>query len=171
VDIDTLTLTTARAESSYGQPVLVIGSEVYGPGDMTPAGVSSAELLRQWVARFRGPAVNGAARGASYQCDLCGFGAANRAQILAHCAAAHPDDQPDDLVTVRRGALLMTLADALAHELARALFDLCAALRTNYTPATIVSEGYLAAGLAALRAAGYDPDAPWPDQPQGTGQQ
>jgi hypothetical protein len=54
-DIDTLTLTTARAESSYGVPVLVIEGEAYGPADMTPAGVTGAELVTAWAARFCGP--------------------------------------------------------------------------------------------------------------------
>lgn len=51
-DFDTLTLTTAHAASSYGVPVLVIDGQAYGPGDMTPAGVTAAELLRQFYGRF-----------------------------------------------------------------------------------------------------------------------
>lgn len=54
-DIDALTLTTAHSSSSYGVPVLVIEGEVYGPGDMTPAGVTGAELVTTWAARFAGP--------------------------------------------------------------------------------------------------------------------
>jgi hypothetical protein len=54
-DIDTLTLTTAHAASSYGAPVLVIEGEAYGPADMTPAGVTGAELALTWAARFTGP--------------------------------------------------------------------------------------------------------------------
>jgi hypothetical protein len=53
--LDTLTLTTAHAASSYGVPVLVIEGEVYGPDDLTPAGVTAAELLCQWSERFTGP--------------------------------------------------------------------------------------------------------------------
>lgn len=49
---DSLTLTTAHAASSYGVPVLVIDGEVYGPGDMTPAGVTGAELVTTWARRF-----------------------------------------------------------------------------------------------------------------------
>jgi hypothetical protein len=55
-DLDTLTLTTAHAASSYGRPVLVIGGEAYGPADMTPAGLTAAELLGQWAAHFGGQA-------------------------------------------------------------------------------------------------------------------
>ena len=53
-DLDTLTLTTAHAASSYGRPVLVIEGEAYGPADMTPAGVTGAELVNAWAARFCG---------------------------------------------------------------------------------------------------------------------
>lgn len=38
-------LTTRRAESSYGQPVLVIGGRAYGPGDVTPYGPASRLVL------------------------------------------------------------------------------------------------------------------------------
>ena len=34
-------LSTERAESSYGQPVLVIDGRAYGPGDNTPYGPAS----------------------------------------------------------------------------------------------------------------------------------
>lgn len=50
--VDTLTLTTAHAASSYGVPVLVIDGEAYGPADMTPAGMTGAELVHAWTARF-----------------------------------------------------------------------------------------------------------------------
>jgi len=51
-DIDTLTLTTAHAASSYGVPVLVIEGDAYGPADMTPAGMTGAALVRQFCGRF-----------------------------------------------------------------------------------------------------------------------
>ena len=47
---------------------------------------------------------------------------------------------------------------ATVGAMARALHFLCAAVRCNYEPATIRYEGYLDAGLAALRVAGWDPD-------------
>lgn len=53
-DLDTLTLTTAHAASSYGRPVLVIDGEAYGPADLTPAGVTAAELVTEWAQRFIG---------------------------------------------------------------------------------------------------------------------
>jgi hypothetical protein len=53
-DFDTLALTTAHAASSYGRPVLVLEGEAYGPADMTPAGVTGAELVTAWAARFAG---------------------------------------------------------------------------------------------------------------------
>lgn len=64
-------------------------------------------------------------------------------------------------------ATLAARTAILAHtdendRLAAALHRLCAAVRCNYDPHTIASEGYLAAGLAALRTAGYDPDRPLP---------
>lgn len=52
-DIDTVTLTTAHAASSYGRPVLVIDGEAYGPADMTPAGVTGSELVLEWAYRFK----------------------------------------------------------------------------------------------------------------------
>lgn len=52
MNLDTITLTTAHAASSYGRPVLVIDGEAYGPADMTPAGVIGAELVGQWAASF-----------------------------------------------------------------------------------------------------------------------
>ena len=54
-DVDTLTLTTAHAASSYGRPVLVIEGEAYGPADLTPAGVTGAELALIWAAKFAAP--------------------------------------------------------------------------------------------------------------------
>ena len=51
-DLDSLTLTTNHAASSYGRPVLVIGGEAYGPADMTPAGMTAAELVALWAARL-----------------------------------------------------------------------------------------------------------------------
>ena len=39
------TLTTEHSASSYGQPVLVIEGEAYGPGDVLPNGM----VARQWV--------------------------------------------------------------------------------------------------------------------------
>jgi hypothetical protein len=54
-DIDTLTLTTAHAASSYGRPVAVIEGAAYGPEDMTPAGVTGAELVTTWAAHFLAP--------------------------------------------------------------------------------------------------------------------
>lgn len=56
--IETLTLTTAHAASSYGVPVLLLdgGATPYGPADMTPAGVTGAELVATWAERFYGPA-------------------------------------------------------------------------------------------------------------------
>jgi hypothetical protein len=53
-DVDSLTLTTAHAASSYGRPVLVIDGEAYGPADMTPAGMTAAALLGIWFADFVG---------------------------------------------------------------------------------------------------------------------
>lgn len=50
--LDTITLTTVHAASNYGKPVLVIDGMAYGPADMTPAGITAAELARAWVERF-----------------------------------------------------------------------------------------------------------------------
>lgn len=55
-EIDTLTLTTAHAGSSYGRPVLLLDGQAYGPADMTPTGQAAAEVLATWAARFYGPA-------------------------------------------------------------------------------------------------------------------
>lgn len=55
VDVETITLTTAHAASSYGRPVLILEGEAYGPADMTPAGMSAAELAAAWVTRFLAP--------------------------------------------------------------------------------------------------------------------
>lgn len=47
-------LTTDRAESSYGQPILVIGGEVFGPMDAALCGVSLAggdEKVRKALAK------------------------------------------------------------------------------------------------------------------------
>jgi len=47
-------LTTDRAESSYGQPILVIGGEVFGPMDAALCGVSLAggdEKIRTALAK------------------------------------------------------------------------------------------------------------------------
>ena len=52
VTIDTLTLTTNHSASNYGAPVLLIDGEVYGPADMTPVGITGAELVQAFVARF-----------------------------------------------------------------------------------------------------------------------
>jgi len=51
-DIDTLTLTTAHAASSYGRPVAVIDGEAYGPADQLPNGQTAAEVVRDLTARF-----------------------------------------------------------------------------------------------------------------------
>jgi len=58
---------------------------------------------------------------------------------------------------------------AAVGRMAYALHFLCAAVRCNYDPATIRAAGYLDAGLAALRAAGWDPDQgrPWLGDPGG----
>lgn len=53
-DVDTVTLTTTHAASSYGMPVLVIEGQAYGPADMTPAGVTGAELVTTWAVLFAG---------------------------------------------------------------------------------------------------------------------
>jgi len=53
-ELDTLTLTTAHAASSYGRPVLMIEGQAYGPADMTPAGVTGAALVNAWAGRFAG---------------------------------------------------------------------------------------------------------------------
>lgn len=50
--LETLTLTTAHAASSYGRPVLVIDGEAYGPADMTPEGEPAAHIVTEWAARF-----------------------------------------------------------------------------------------------------------------------
>lgn len=73
------------------------------------------------------------------------------------------------------GAITSALSTAPAPDvatigrLARALHFLCAAVRCNYMPGTIRTAGYLDAGLAALRAAGWDPDRPrpWAEDPAG----
>jgi hypothetical protein len=44
-DIDTLTLTTAHAASSYGVPVAVIDGEAYEPADVTPNGQPVTSIL------------------------------------------------------------------------------------------------------------------------------
>ena len=51
---------------------------------------------------------------------------------------------------------------ATVGDMAYALHFLCAAVSCNYDPVTIKHEGYLEAGRAALRAAGWDPDLPRP---------
>jgi hypothetical protein len=55
-DIETVTLSIAHAASSYGRPVLLIdgGALAYGPADVTPAGMTGAELVNQWAGRFAG---------------------------------------------------------------------------------------------------------------------
>lgn len=78
-DIDTLTLTTAHAASSYGRPVLVIEGEAYGPADLTPAGVTGAELVNAWAARFAG---QGLQDGAAILSQLAGLTAPDRALLL-----------------------------------------------------------------------------------------
>lgn len=55
-DLESITLTVAHAASSYGRPVLVIDGQAYGPADMTPAGLTGAELVATWTERFYGPA-------------------------------------------------------------------------------------------------------------------
>lgn len=52
---ETLTLTTAHAASSHGQPVLLINGEPYGPMDLTPDGTPAAMLVTDWAARFIRP--------------------------------------------------------------------------------------------------------------------
>lgn len=52
---ETLTLTTAHSASSYGRPVLVIDGDAYGPADLVPSGITAADLVRQWAARFASP--------------------------------------------------------------------------------------------------------------------
>lgn len=51
-DVDTVTLTTNHAASSYGRPVLLLDGAAYGPADMTPAGIPAGELVTTWAARF-----------------------------------------------------------------------------------------------------------------------
>ena len=53
-DLESITLTTAHAASSYGRPVLVIDGQAYGPADMTPAGIIAADLVREVARRFAG---------------------------------------------------------------------------------------------------------------------
>ena len=53
-EIESITLTTAHAASSYGVPVLVIDGQAYGPADMTPAGITAADLVQKWARRFAG---------------------------------------------------------------------------------------------------------------------
>ena len=53
-DVETITLSTAHAASSYGRPVLLIEGAAYGPADMTPAGVTGAQLVMEWAGRFAG---------------------------------------------------------------------------------------------------------------------
>lgn len=48
-DLESITLTT-----HHGAPVAVINGLAYGPADMTPAGMTGAELVGQWAARFAG---------------------------------------------------------------------------------------------------------------------
>lgn len=48
----TITLTTAHAASSYGKPVLLLDGVAYGPGDMTPYGVTAAELVDAIAGEF-----------------------------------------------------------------------------------------------------------------------
>lgn len=52
---NTIVLTTAHASSSYGVPVLLVYGDAYGPADMTPAGITGAELVRAAAALFCGP--------------------------------------------------------------------------------------------------------------------
>ncbi len=52
MDVETLTLTTNHAASSYGQPVLLLDGEAFGPADITPAGMTGGELVTTWAARF-----------------------------------------------------------------------------------------------------------------------
>lgn len=55
MDIESITLTTAHAASSYGRPVLLIDGVAYGPADLVPpAGVPAAELVWSWAERFAG---------------------------------------------------------------------------------------------------------------------
>jgi hypothetical protein len=60
--VDTLTLTTDHAASSYGRPVAVIDGEAYGPADQLPNGQTAAEVVRDMTARFVVLTVGGAAK-------------------------------------------------------------------------------------------------------------
>jgi len=83
VDFDTLTLTTAHAASSYGVPVLVIEGAAYGPADMTPAGVTGAELVTAWAARFAGQGqADRAPDGAAILSQVAGLTQPDRALLL-----------------------------------------------------------------------------------------
>jgi len=53
-EFDTICLTMSSAASSYGVPVLLLDEQAYGPVDMTPAGVTGAELALTWAAKFAG---------------------------------------------------------------------------------------------------------------------
>jgi hypothetical protein len=55
MNLDSITLTTAHAASSYGRPVLVIDGEAYGPADLTPTGQPAAHIVTEWTARFIAP--------------------------------------------------------------------------------------------------------------------
>jgi len=55
MDVDTITLTTDNAASSYSVPVAVIGGQAYGPADIVMGTDKQAgELVREWAERFCG---------------------------------------------------------------------------------------------------------------------
>jgi hypothetical protein len=53
--INTVTLTTAHAASSYGRPVAVIDGEAYGPADVTPDGAPVGAVVRTLARDFLEP--------------------------------------------------------------------------------------------------------------------
>lgn len=52
--LESITLTTANARSSYGVPVLVLEGQVFGPADVMPDGRPAAWYVWDWVRRFIG---------------------------------------------------------------------------------------------------------------------
>lgn len=43
-------LTTTHAASSYGQPVLTVAGQAYGPADALPSGITAGEFVRMFLA-------------------------------------------------------------------------------------------------------------------------
>jgi hypothetical protein len=71
IDGHPATLTDERAESSYGQPVLVIEGAAYGPGDILPSGRRACDCIAQLDLRAKHDDIEGAAKLHAIWLTLC----------------------------------------------------------------------------------------------------